>query len=1130
MRFGILGSTEVRLADGHPAAIGGPGLRALLGLLLLDAGRVVTAERLIDGLYGTTPPAGAVNALQAQVSRLRHLLAADGDVVVRHPAGYRLAVDPESVDAHRFGRLAAEGRGALDAGDNHRAAELLREALDLWRGPALADVLEAPFAAAQAARLEELRVAAAEDHVEARLALGRHRETIAGLQELIAAHPLRERLRGQLMRALYACGRQGDALAAYEDTRRRLADELGADPSAELAAIHLSVLRADPSLTSFQPDVPRSAPKVEVSPAAPEIAALGAHDPRGASEADISLTAVGADASPAAPETDAPPIVLGTDDPSAASQDFRHGLPAQLTPLIGRADELTRLKELLAGGRLVTLTGPGGIGKTRLAMEVAGDRPGNVCFVQLAPLGDGADVPQAVLSALGLRESGVLPGPGRTVHDPLARLTAALADRRMLLVLDNCEHVVGAAAQLADQLLSGSPTLRVLATSREPLGITGETLLPVPPLRLPPPGTAPARAPAIRLFADRATAVRPDFTMDDATAQTVLRICQALDGLPLAIELAAARLRSLPITEIAARLDDRFRLLSRGSRTAQPRHQTLRAVVEWSWDLLEEDERVLARRLTVFTGGATLEAAEQVSGLPDTIDLLTGLVDKSLVEVVGDRYRMLDTIRAFCAERLADADEGESLRRAHGEYFLRLAETADPHLRGGGQLQWLRMLDREHDNLYAALHRAIEPDPAFALRLLSALTPYWWLRGLRSEGASPARELLGRIGSQPPAGLSEEYALCVLTIVSSGDHGPGLRPHIETARSIIDSLGYSPRQPFIFALYATALGPPSSDSHIERMRDLERLRPEPWVRALAEFGFSFRWLWDGQLPEAERRFEAALESFRSLGDRWGMVMSLATLAELAGWHGDGARLAALTSEALGLAEELDATADMAELLCRRADGDMRAGELDGARADYERAAGLARRAGAPELLADAGIGLGQIARLRGDLDEARRHYETALAGCGPERYASDEMRKRVHVALGWLAETEGDARTALDHHRLALTSGSGQRNLPLAALAAEGLAGVALLEGDGKRAAFLLGVGTALRGTSLAGDPDVARVRTGTRARIGGPAFDAAYERGAALATDQILAGAGRILTDTDRISAIADRPPASAQ
>ena len=312
------------------------------------------------------------------------------------------------------------------------------------------------------------------------------------------------------------------------------------------------------------------------------------------------------------------------------------------------------------------------------------------------------------------------------------------------------------------------------------------------------------------------------------------------------------------------------------------------------------------------------------------------------------------------------------------------------------------------------------------------------------------------------------------------------------------------------------------------MRDLERRGPEPWVRALAEFGFSFRWLWDGQLAEAERRFEAALGSFRSLGDRWGMVMSLATLAELAGWHGDGARLAALTSEALGLAEELDATADMAELLCRRADGDMRAGKLERSTGRL-RTRGRARPPGGrPEFLADAGIGLGQIARLRGDLDEARRHYETALAGCGPERYVSDEMRKRVHVALGWLAETEGDARTALDHHRLALTSGYGQRNLPLAALAAEGLAGVALLEGDGRRAAFLLGVGTALRGTSLAGDPDVARVRTGARARIGGPAFDEAYERGAALATDQILAGADRILTGTDRMPAITDRPPAS--
>ncbi|MET9069185.1 BTAD domain-containing putative transcriptional regulator, partial [Streptosporangium sandarakinum] len=989
MRFGILGPTEVRLTDGRPVPVGGPRLRALLVLLLLAPGRVVTTARLIDGLYGADPPAGAGNALQAQISRLRHLLdaAAAGDdagggsagtvgdapdggtgsgtdddvddtadgsgggggggMVTRHPAGYRLAVPPEAVDAHRFERLARQGRAALVSGEHERAEELLGEALGLWRGPALADVLNAPFAAAAAARLEEARIAVSEDHAEARLALGRRREPIADLRtlvtdlrELVTAHPLRERPRGQLMRALYACGRQAEALAVYEDVRTRLADELGADPSPELSAIHLSVLRA--ALPVPGPDVP----------------------------------------------------------PAGDGTTARAGVPAQLTPLVGRADELARIRGLLTGARLVTLTGPGGTGKTRLAVEAAAHGHDDVCFVELAPLTDGTAVPHAVLGALGLHESGMLPTPGGAVPDPVARMVAALAERRTLLVLDNCEHVVEAAAALAAALLGGCPGLRILATSREPLGITGETLCPVPPLALPPPETPAAEAlgfPAVRLFAERAAAVRPGYAVE-SEADAVLRVCRTLDGLPLAIELAAARLRSLTAAEVAARLDDRFRLLSRGSRTAQPRHRTLRAAVEWSWDLLGEDERTMAGRLTVFAGGATLEAVERVTGLPDAIDLLAGLVDKSLVEVVGDRYRMLDTIRAFCAERLAEAGEEEALRRAHGEYFLGLAESAGPHLRDAGQLEWLRRLDREYEDLRAAMHRAVLPpeapglpgslepsgtagssgslgfsgslgssdslgslgsfDPVFALRLLSALTPYWWLRGLRGEAAAPARRLLGRIDLHPPAGAEEEYALCVFLAASAGGYDPRLKPHVEAARSILAGLDGLPRQPFALVVQAVVLGMPDEDHHLRSIRRMDRLGPDPWTRALVNFGLGYHWWSNGRPVEAERGFEAALENSRSIGDRWGTVTALTSLAELAIWRRDDGRAAGLVGEAMSLAEELGATTDLADLLCRRAELDVRAGDLDGARAGYERAAGFARRAGEPAALAGARLGRG----------------------------------------------------------------------------------------------------------------------------------------------------------------------------
>ncbi|MEW9532251.1 BTAD domain-containing putative transcriptional regulator [Microbispora sp. NPDC049125] len=1039
MRFGILGPTQA-LPDGdRPVAVGGPGVRALLGLLALDAGRIVTIERLIDGLYGAEPPAGATNALQAQVSRLRQHL---GDLVVRVPAGYRLDVAPDDVDALRFERLAAEGRRALGSGDHATAAARLREALGLWRGPALADVAEAPFAPPQAARLEELRLAAAEDLAEAGLALGLHQDLLAELRDRVTAHPLRERSRGQLIRALYGAGRQADALAEFDDARRRLADELGADPSAELAGIHLAVLRSDPSL----------------SPPSPS----------------------------------------------------RHSLPTQLTPLVGRVAELERIGALLAEARLVTLTGPGGTGKTRLALEAASRRPGEVCLVELASLEQGADVARAVLGAFGLRESGLpVTSPGArhsAAPDPLARLVAALSGRAALLVLDNCEHVIDDAAGLADRLLRACPALRILATSREALGITGERLYPVPPLEVPPPGTPPAEAlgyPAVRLFAERAGAVRPGFRLDAETTPDVLAVCRALDGLPLAIELAAARLRALPAAEIAARLGDtgtdRFSLLSRGSRTAQPRHRTLRAVVEWSWDLLDDAERALARRLTVFAGGATLEAAERVCGLPDTDGVLASLVDKSLVELVDDRYRMLETIRAFCAGKLAEAGEEERFREAHGAYFLDLALTADPHLRAAGQIEWLNRLDAEHDNLHTAVRRATEAgDVERGLRLLSAAVGYWLLRGLRGEVGELARPLLDEAGPHPVEGLEEEHALCVcLTAWGAGD-APGLRPLVDEAIRAIDAGESVPRQPFLLVLRAIVGGPPDRADQVALADRYEILTMDPWTLALAEFSVGYLKLFDGRVAEAEKAITTGLARARTLGDLWTRVLMLAALADVAVSRGDHPRVEALANEALELAERLGATIDVAETLCRRARARARTGAEPGARADYERAAELSRRVGAPEILAEAYLGLGELARLGGRPGDARRLYEAALAECEGEWFTAQDIRARIYVALGRAAETAGDAAEALAWHRRALSTRYSDRSFGTTAEVADGLAGVALLEGDPERAARLLGVGSALRGSPLPGDPDNDRVSARCRAALGDAPYAQVYAQAAA--------------------------------
>ncbi|WP_406073181.1 BTAD domain-containing putative transcriptional regulator [Micromonospora sp. NBC_01638] len=943
MRFRILGPTQVLLADGREIPVGGPRLRALLALLLLDAGRVVSAERLIDGLYGEHPPRGAANALQSQVSRLRQALPAGHNPVEFHPAGYRLAVDPDDVDAYRFERLAEAGRRALADGDWPRAATVLREALELWRGPALADVIDVAGAPAQTARLDELRLAAIEDRIEADLALGAHAALVAELRELVVAHPLRERSRGQLLRALSALGRPAEALAEFEDARRTLAEQLGVDPSAALAAIHLAVLR-------------------------------GAERPA---------------------------------EPGTIEQ----ALPSQLTTFVGREAELKRVGELLGERRLITLTGPGGAGKTRLAIEAAGRLDGEVRFVELAGLADGADVPQAVLSALGLRDAG-LRAPAEPSRHPTDRLVEALAERRLLLVLDNCEHVIADAARLAARLLSACPALRVLATSREPLGLAGEALCPLSGLTLPPPDVSVLDVDdyaAVRLFAQRAADVAPDFTITPATVEVVLRICRSLDGLPLAIELAAARLRALPVAEVAARLDDRFRLLSVGSRAASPRHRTLRAVVEWSWDLLDDAERRLARRLTVFAGGATLEAAGRVSGLPtaEFVDALTGLVDKSFVEMTGGRYRMLETVRAFCAERLTEAGEADQLRRAHAAYFLEFAWIASDHLRRAEQLHWLRRLDAERDNLHAALRRATAAgDASEAAGLVAALSFYWWLRGMRGEGARFAADVLDVLGAKAPPGLVEEFALCVYNASLAGS---GHLPSLGTQGSVIRSLERPPRQPFLLYLSGISTGPPSGGAeHIdELMRELRRLvGPDVWINALGAMGSGSAQMWGGQWDRANTTLVTALDGFRSAGDRWGSMITLGALGELAAWQGDPEAAGAHMDQAMGFAEELGSAVDQADMLRTRGEIRLRTGDLAGARDDFAAALLLAQRSGAPEFVAAARLGLAQVARLHGDLVEARRFCDEALAGGLTGWYVGEATRTEILLVLEQITEAE----------------------------------------------------------------------------------------------------------------------------
>ncbi|MGW4959541.1 BTAD domain-containing putative transcriptional regulator [Nonomuraea sp. NPDC004186] len=1037
MQFGILGPLQVRSPGGEPLAIGGPRPRALLALLLLDAGRMVSVERLIDGQYGDRPPTEAANAIQAQISRLRRSLPAG--LIEFHGAGYRLAVSPDDVDAHRFERLSREGRRLLAAGRFPGAASSLREALELWRGPALADVADAPFAGPQALRLEELRVSAMEDLMEAELGLPEG-SPVAALQDLVAAHPLRERPRGLLMRALEAAGRPSEALTVFDETRRLLADELGTDPSPELAALHLDILRAE------RHQVRRVAP------------------------------------------------------------------PAQLNRLVGREEELARLAAL-SGVRLVTLVGPGGIGKTRLAIEAttrlqppgttsadggAVRRAREACFVDLSLVDGTGQVAGAVLAALGLRESAL-----HGLPDPTERLVAALAEQDLLLVLDNCEHVLAEVATLARRLLAAAPDLMIMATSREPLGITGEHLVPLAPL---------PTDPAVTLFAERAAAVRQEFAVGPGNLDAVLRICAALDCLPLAIELAAARMRTFGVEEIATRLaeHDRFRLLSRGDRTAPMRHQTLHAIVEWSWSLLDAEEQALARQFSVFAGGASLEAVERVCGA-DSADLLADLVDKSLVETDGERYHMLDTIRLFCAERLAEAGEEDRLRAAHAAWFLEFARRADGHLYSAGQLRWLALLSADNANLQAALRWGVEHDPPGAARLVSALAMYWWLSGRRGEATPHVVRLLDATGPE----LAEEYVLVVLHAVPRADS-----PHWKQARTVIGSLDRPMRSRFGPALWGMLAGPPPPGEAAA----VHVIGSDPWSKALGRFsGALLELLSGGGVAGAERGLESMVAEFGALGERWGKTQGLDWLGLIASWRGEWGRAMGLWQEAVGLLEELGAMEELVDVLHRRAEAHWRAGDAPAARADCERAGELARRLGRPEQTAWVGLRLGEMARLEGDLAGASRHLEAAFAASEIGLFQAHGARSHVLTALGRLAEATGDAPEAARRHAEALAM---TLNSPLTtdlADAVEGLAGQCLLDatedpagrqldgaaagsGPAERAAVLLGVGVALRGMAVAGDRDVARIAAAATEVLGPAGFAAAYSKGASMSRDDALA------------------------
>ncbi|MEV0756123.1 BTAD domain-containing putative transcriptional regulator [Streptosporangium sp. NPDC050280] len=1031
-------------AAGESVEIGGVRLRVLLIRLALGAGRVVTADELSDALWPQEQPADRANAVRSLVARLRRSLP-DASVLRSDRGGYRLELPPDAVDAHRFERLARAGRRALNGGDAQAAGSLLGEALALWRGPALADAAGASFATAYAAGLEEARLAAIEDRAEADLASGRHAHLVAELSEAATRHPLRERLQGLLLRALHAQGRQAEALAGYERIRLRLAEELGADPGPELREIHLALLQEG-----------------RAEPARPQ----------------------------------------------------KGNLRTALTSFVGRTAEVRRVGASLAEGRLVTLVGPGGAGKTRLATTVAGELaerwPGGAWLVELAAVTDTADVPQAVFGALGTRVLDPQGAPRGTT----SRLVEALSRAETLIVLDNCEHLVEAVAHLAEDLLGRCPGLRVLATSREPLGILGEVLCPVAPLALPEPDASVRQAvtsPAVRLLAERAAAVRPGFAVTEENVAAVVEICRRLDGLPLAIELAAARMRSLTAPQVAERLGDRFRLLTGGSRTALPRHRTLRAVVDWSWDLLG-DERRFAERLAVFPGGISVEAAERVCAEPGTaLDLLGALVDRSLLQVVEapqPRYRMLETIREYGLERLAENGEIARVRAAHAAYFLDLAETAEPFLREERQLVWLAVLETEHDNLLAALHFAADAgDADTAVRLAAALSTFWMMRENHAEAVVRLRLALDVPGEVSSERRSVATAFHLINRMLSGEH-EGVEDVVERFGALAGAVAPDTEDPFL-ALIEPILAI-FTDDVVRGVAAVERQmsHPHPWTRAMLFMIRSALLENEGDQVGRRRDLLAAAAGFRGLGDRWGLAQVLSSLAEAHLVFGDFDEAVETMEEAIRLLGELNPDDHAVHQRITLAGARAQQGDVDRARAELLAMTRPGERRWSQRNVAFAHLALGDLDRRAGDLDGAERHYEAAATGIEEIGFVAPQFRALILRAMAHLAVDRGDLVAAERWVTEATDWAVEGKDMPV--LAHVGVAAAALRahEGDLAGAAETLGVAERLRGAPDRFNLEIAGLIRRLRDELGDAAYDAAHARGMALdraaALDQV--------------------------
>ncbi len=775
---------------------------------------------------------------------------------------------------------------------------------------------------------------------------------------------------------------------------------------------------------------------------------------------------------------------LPADFPPLKSLDsLPNNLPRSLTSFIGREREMAQVTRLLASSFLLTLTGAGGCGKTRLALQVAADLveeyPDGVWLVELAPLSDPTLVPQTVASTLHVREQ-----PGRPIIETLSNF---LGPKTILLVLDNCEHLVAACARLAEALLQTCPHLRMLATSQEPLRIPGETIFPVPSLAVPDLDRLPSLESltgneAVRLFIERSRAALPDFIVTDHNATPIAQVCHRLDGIPLAIELAAARVKILPVSQIASRLDDRFRLLTGGSRTTLPRHQTLRSTMDWSYALLSEPERKLLRRLSVFARGWTLEAAEEICGGSDLVqgevlDLLGQLVDKSLVVVEDQaadaRYRMLETVRLYAREKLLEAGEDGELRRRHGGWFLALAERAEPKLQGPDQRRWLAWLEVEHANLLAALEwsRSAHPGSDVGLRLASALWRFWWMRGYLAEGRRWLEGLLKESRGAPTAVRARALIQAGRLAWAQSDFaaaGAFSEESLALSRALGDRQAVADALNTLGLVAWTRSDYPAARTIYEEGLALSRELGDKRRTAVLLNNLGIVAETQGDYAVSRERHDESLRIRREIGDRHGVAYSLGNLGRVAALQGEYTTARAHFEEGLEICRDLGDKLGTCNLMNRLGLMVYRQGDIPRALALSEESLVLARELGDKESIADTLCTLGRFAHHRGDLDRA-----------------ADLLRES-----------------------LALRRDLGDR--PGIAECLEQLAAAALGQGEPERATRLLGAADAIRQAAGAPLPpadrgDYERRMAVARSQLGGDRFIDRWTEGGAMTLEQAV-------------------------